>query len=88
MQANQVSGIDLPLKALVWQDAGGKTWLTYNEPSWIAERHGLGPDMGRPDMGRAVAALAALLHNVAREATGQVPERGTDARGSAPQITS
>jgi uncharacterized protein (DUF302 family) len=39
MQANQTIGIDLPLKALVWQDAGGKTWLTYNEPAWLAKRH-------------------------------------------------
>ena len=41
MQANQVAGIDLPLKALVWQDATGKTWISYNDPVWIAERHGL-----------------------------------------------
>src|SRR5271170_5455991 len=32
MQANQTIGIDLPLKALVWEDASGKVWLTYNEP--------------------------------------------------------
>jgi uncharacterized protein (DUF302 family) len=42
MQASQTAGIDLPLKALVWQDAAGKTWLSYNEPSWIVQRHGLG----------------------------------------------
>ena len=41
MQASQTAGIDLPLKALVWQDAAGKTWLSYNEPSWIARRHGV-----------------------------------------------
>ena len=39
MQSNQTIGIDLPLKALVWQDADGKVWLSYNEPSWLA--HGL-----------------------------------------------
>src|SRR6266446_9409524 len=42
MQASQTAGIDLPLKALVWEDAAGKTWLSYNEPSWIVQRHGLG----------------------------------------------
>ncbi len=42
MQAGQTIGIDLPLKALVWQDAAGKTWLSYNEPAWLAQRHGLG----------------------------------------------
>jgi len=41
MQSNQTIGIDLPLKALVWQDAHGKVWLSYNEPSWLARRHGL-----------------------------------------------
>ena len=41
MQANQTMGIDLPLKALVWQDADGKVWLSYNEPNWLATRHGL-----------------------------------------------
>lgn len=42
MQASQTIGIDLPLKALVWQDASGKTWLSYNEPTWLAKRHELG----------------------------------------------
>jgi uncharacterized protein (DUF302 family) len=42
MQANQTIGIDLPLKMLVWQDVAGKTWLGYNKPEWLAERHGLG----------------------------------------------
>jgi uncharacterized protein (DUF302 family) len=43
MQAEQTIGIDLPLKARVWQDAGGEVWLSYNEPSWLAKRHGLPP---------------------------------------------
>src|ERR1700730_12876467 len=42
MQASQTAGIDLPLKVLVWQDTAGKTWLSYNDPSWIAQRHHLG----------------------------------------------
>src|SRR5499425_3873472 len=41
MQANQTIGIDLPLKALIWTDAAGKTWLAYNDPAWLAKRHGL-----------------------------------------------
>jgi uncharacterized protein (DUF302 family) len=41
MQATQTIGIDLPLKALVWQDNEGKTWLAYNDPAWLAKRHGL-----------------------------------------------
>src|SRR5580698_5256224 len=42
MQADQAVGIDLPLKALVYEDASGKVWLAYNDPSWLARRHGLG----------------------------------------------
>ncbi|MEO9069920.1 MAG: DUF302 domain-containing protein [Ginsengibacter sp.] len=41
MQDKQTTGIDLPLKALAWEDENGKTWLTYNELDWIADRHGL-----------------------------------------------
>ncbi len=41
MLANQAVGIDLPLKALVWQDATGKTWITYSDPVWIARRYEL-----------------------------------------------
>jgi uncharacterized protein (DUF302 family) len=42
MQDNQTSGIDLPLKALAWEDEAGKVWLTCNETSWLATRHHLG----------------------------------------------
>ncbi|PWG63881.1 DUF302 domain-containing protein [Spiribacter halobius] len=39
MQCAQSVGIDLPLKALVWEDEDGQTWLGYNDPAWIAQRH-------------------------------------------------
>jgi uncharacterized protein (DUF302 family) len=35
------SAIDLPLKILVWEDAQGKVWLSYNSPEYLRERHGL-----------------------------------------------
>jgi uncharacterized protein (DUF302 family) len=41
MQSTQTIGIDLPLKALAWQDAGGQTWVGYNDPVWLTERHGI-----------------------------------------------
>lgn len=41
MQSAQTTGIDLPLKALAWQDAAGACWISYNDPHWIAARHGL-----------------------------------------------
>jgi uncharacterized protein (DUF302 family) len=63
MQANQTIGLDLPLKILAWQDAAGKVWLTYNDPRWLARRHGLG-DSAKP----AVEALATVLANFAKAA--------------------
>ena len=42
MQVSPTMGLDLPLKALVWEDANGMAWLTYNDPHWLAARHGLG----------------------------------------------
>ena len=37
--------IDLPLKILVWEDAHGKAWVTYNSPAYLQERHGLPPEL-------------------------------------------
>lgn len=42
MEAAKTTGIDLPLKALVWEDDAGQVWLAYNQPGWIAKRHDLG----------------------------------------------
>ena len=39
MECAQSVGIDLPLKALVWEDAKGKVWISYNEPAFLAQRH-------------------------------------------------
>jgi uncharacterized protein (DUF302 family) len=64
MQSEQTIGIDLPLKALVWQDASGRTWLSYNDPSWLAKRHGLGAEVDP-----AVKAMAAALNVIATKAT-------------------
>ena len=41
MQCNQSVGIDLPQKALIWQDDKGQVWLSYNDPNYLAQRHGL-----------------------------------------------
>lgn len=43
MQAAQTLAIDLPLRALVWIDHAGTTWLAYNDPKWLATRHHLDP---------------------------------------------
>ncbi|HEY1736344.1 MAG TPA: DUF302 domain-containing protein [Methylovirgula sp.] len=62
MQAEQTIGIDLPLKALVWQDAAGKTWLSYNDPAWLAQRHSV-------QAPQVVAALSGVLAAFAKAAT-------------------
>jgi uncharacterized protein (DUF302 family) len=59
MQSDQTIGIDLPLKALVWQDASGVTWLSYNDPAWLAQRHGLASESGTA-VGNLSAGLAAV----------------------------
>jgi uncharacterized protein (DUF302 family) len=59
MQSVQTIGIDLPLKALVWQDPSGVTWLSYNDPAWLTHRHGVGEE-AKPVVNALTAALNAL----------------------------
>jgi uncharacterized protein (DUF302 family) len=63
MQSVQTIGIDLPLKALVWEDASGTTWLLYNEPIWIAQRHNI-PN-AEPTVSKMTAALSAMSRKAA-----------------------
>ena len=67
MQLNPTSAIDLPLKALVWADAAHQTWLSYNEPEWIARRHDLS-NAADATVGAMTTALAAFT-KAATEAT-------------------
>jgi uncharacterized protein (DUF302 family) len=39
MHCSQRAALDLPMKALAWEDADGKVWLSYNDPAWLAARH-------------------------------------------------
>lgn len=64
MQAGQTIGIDLPLKALVWQDASGTTWLSWNEPAWLVKRHEIG------DAENTVTAMTRGLRDIAAKTTG------------------
>ena len=64
MQVQQTIGIDLPLKALIYEDAAGQTWLAYNDPAWLAERHGIGADAAP-----VIAALSGALAALAKAAT-------------------
>lgn len=65
MQAAQTFGIDLPLKVMVWQDEGGETRLSYNDPSWLARRHHLSARSAA-----TINAMTALLAALAAYATG------------------
>jgi uncharacterized protein (DUF302 family) len=64
MQSVQTIGIDLPLKALVWQDDSGNTWLSYNDPASLAQRHGLGGESEA-----VVAMMTGALAAIAKAAT-------------------
>lgn len=65
MQLEQTIGIDLPLKALAWEDEAGAAHLAYNDPKWLAKRHEIGPG------GEETAAkMAAMLAALARKASG------------------
>jgi uncharacterized protein (DUF302 family) len=68
MQAAQTIGIDLPLRVLVWQDEDLQTWLSYDDPAWLAQRHRLGEAAGP-----VVVALTAALAAVAQAATAADP---------------
>ncbi len=56
MLAEPTSAIDLPLKALAWQDAQGQVWLSYNDPAYIQRRFGLSDEVMKP-----LASLGAVI---------------------------
>jgi uncharacterized protein (DUF302 family) len=57
MVARPSIAIDLPLKALAWEDADGKVWLSYNSPQYLKERHGL-PE----DLLKNIAGIGPVIH--------------------------
>ncbi len=59
MIASTSIAIDLPLKFLVWKDAEGKTWISYNSAQYLRERHHLPMELSAPLA--AVEAIAAQL---------------------------
>jgi uncharacterized protein (DUF302 family) len=60
--AEPVVGLDLPLKALAWEDAAAQTWVAYNDPQFIVGRHGLAPTFGAN-----LAAVIPIIERAARE---------------------
>ncbi|MFC4528667.1 DUF302 domain-containing protein [Dyella halodurans] len=61
MQAEPVVGLDLPLKALVWEDEHGTTWIGYNTPNYITQRHGLPAAIGG-NLAGAIGLLEQAAH--------------------------
>jgi uncharacterized protein (DUF302 family) len=59
MACAQSVGIDLPLKALVWEDAASQVWVGYNDPAWLAKRHGAESCAVVPNLQKALQGLAA-----------------------------
>ena len=58
--ASPRSGLDLPLKALAWQDADGKVWVSFNDPEYVVRRHELEEDLAKNIAGaRAIITKAA-----------------------------
>ena len=65
MRDEQTAGIDLPQKMLVYRDAAGDTFVIYNDPAYLAERHRLG------DVDDEIAQITAALQTLASAAVGQ-----------------
>ena len=63
MQCSQSVAIDLPQKALIWQDDKGQVWLSYNDPNYLAQRHGLS------DCADVIKKVEKALSNFAKAAT-------------------
>ncbi|MGA0599458.1 DUF302 domain-containing protein [Caulobacter sp. KR2-114] len=85
MAANRMIGLDLPLKALVWEDDEGAVWVTYREPHAVAYEHGLeGPDFPALE---AMSQIYAAICGAVAVAAPQAPVRPADealARDSGP----
>ena len=69
MANRQLVGIDLPFKALAWEDEHGQAWLSWNDAEWLAARHRLGVGSGP-----AVQAISGGARALALAAAGQDPQ--------------
>lgn len=61
MECQQSLGIDLPMKALVWQDASAQVRLGYNDPAWLVARHGGGDCPAVSALSKALTSLAVAV---------------------------
>jgi uncharacterized protein (DUF302 family) len=56
------AGLDLPMKALAWEDANGSAWIAYNQPEYMVKRHGLAPGLSAN-----LAAVIPFIEHAAKE---------------------
>ena len=63
MKCNRTVGIDLPQKALIWEDENGQVWLSYNAPQYLAKRHDLSDCM------EVIKKVEKALRNFSKAAT-------------------
>ncbi|CCN68980.1 DUF302 domain-containing protein [Vibrio nigripulchritudo] len=63
MKCSQTTAIDLPQKMLIWQDASGENWLSYNNPDYLNDRHGL------EGCAKVIGKVKQALGNFAKAAT-------------------
>ena len=61
MECAQTAGIDLPLKALVWEDASAQVWLSYNDPAYLAKRHEAANCPVVENLAKALAGIGAAV---------------------------
>ena len=59
MECAQSVGIDLPLKALVWEDEARQVWIGYNDTAYLAKRHGITQCPAVENIGKALSGLTA-----------------------------
>jgi uncharacterized protein (DUF302 family) len=62
MLASPAAGLDLPLKALVWEESDGTTWIAYNDPQYVIRRHDLASSLGAN-----LAAVIPILERAAQQ---------------------
>jgi len=60
MQDQQLSAIDLPIKALAWEDENGQVYVSCNDLEWLKKRHGLTDD-------NTIDKIAKVVENVCRK---------------------
>jgi len=64
MTSKQTAAIDLPMKAIAWKDEKGQVWIAYNDPMYIAKRHGIND---RPEQ---LKKMSGALANLTTKAAG------------------